>query len=58
MWAMKRQVCNTHQNNLDLTQYLGKIHANIIITEHMGCDIWVYSKAVDLKLKGNDLKDQ
>ena len=22
MWAMEKQVCNTHQNNLDLSQYL------------------------------------
>ena len=51
-WTMKRQVCNNHQNNLDLAHYLENFQANIKITAQTGCNIWVESKSVDLELTG------
>ena len=52
LWNLKRQVCNTFQNNLDLTQFLlevlGKQH-------HHNLDwlrVWVDDKTVREKLLG------
>ena len=48
---MKRQVCNTCQSNLDLSQYWDNFTTNDTITDQMVCGIWVDRTTVEKDLQ-------